>query len=96
MKLFEMEPKIDKLGLKKLEARLQRGGRVHWFICSNHGKLVVFDTNGLAFVPIYRLDFDSEAISKIEIDETTIASNNYVYINGLPTVNAPELNLVNI
>lgn len=96
MKLFEMEPKIDKLGLKKLEVRLQRGGRVHWFICSNHGKLVVFDTNGLAFVPIYRLDFNSEAISKIEIHETTIASNNYVYINGLPTVNAPELNLVTI
>lgn len=96
MKLFEMEPKIDKLGLKKLEARLQRGGRVHWFICSNHGKLVVFDTNGLAFVPIYRVDFDSETISKIEIDEIAIASNNYVYINGLPTVNAPELNLVNI
>lgn len=72
MRLFEMEPKIDKLGLKKLEVRLQRGGRVHWFICSNHGKLVVFDTNGLAFVPIYRLDFDSEAISKIAIDEITI------------------------
>ena len=96
MKLFEMEPKIDKLGLKKLEVRLQRGGRVHWFICSNHGKLVVFDTNGLAFVPIYRLDFDSEAISKIEIDEITTRSYKLVYINGLPTVNAPELNLINI
>ena len=96
MRLFEMEPKIDKLGLKKLEARLQQGGRVHWFICSNHGKLVLFDTNGLAFVPIYRLDFDSEAISNIEIDEITMASNSYIYINGLPTVNAPELNLINI
>ena len=96
MRLFEMEPKIDKLGLKKLEARLLRGGRVHWFICSNHGKLVVFDTNGLAFVPIYRLDFDSEAISKIEIDEITTRSYKLVYINGLPTINAPELNLVNI
>ena len=96
MKLFEMEPKIDKLGLKKLDARLQRGGSVHWFICSNHGKLVVFDTNGLAFVPIYRLDFDSEAINKIDIDEITTPFNKLVYINGLPTVNAPELNLVNI
>lgn len=96
MKLFEMEPKIDKLGLKKLEARLLRGGRVHWFICSNHGKLVVFDTNGLAFVPIYRLDFDSEAISKIEIDEIITPSCKLVFINGLPTINAPEFNLVNI
>lgn len=96
MRLFEMEPKIDKLGLKKLEARLLRGGRVHWFICSNHGKLVVFDTNGLAFVPIYRLDFDSEAISKIEVDEITTPYNKLVYINGLPTINYPELNLVNI
>lgn len=96
MKLFEMEPKIDKLGLKKLEVRLQRGGRVHWFICSNHGTLVVFDTNGLAFVPIYRLDFDSEAISKIEVDEITTPYNKLVFINGLPTINAPEFNLVNI
>mgnify|MGYP004509842441 FL=1 len=96
MKLFEMEPKIDKLGLKKLDARLQRGGRVHRFICSNHGKLVVFDTNGLAYVPIYRLDFDSEAIIKVEIDEINTQFNKLVYINGLPTVNAPELNLVNI
>ncbi len=96
MKLFEMEPKIDKLGLKKLDARLQRDGRVHWFICSNRGKLVVFDTNGLAFVPIYRLDFDSEAISKIEIDEITTPSFRLVYINGLPTINYPEFNLVNI
>ena len=95
MKLFEMEPKIDKLGLKKLEARLQRGGRVHWFICSKNGKLIVFDTNGLAFVPIYRLDFDSEAINKIDIDEIITPSCKLVYINGLPTVNAPELNLVN-
>ncbi len=96
MKLFEMEPKIDKLGLKKLDTRLQRGGRVHWFICSNHGKLVVFDTNGLAYVPIYRLDFDSEAIIKVEIDEINTQFNKLVYINGLPTVNAPELNLINI
>lgn len=96
MRLFEMEPKIDKLGLKKLEVRLQRGGRVHWFICSNHGKLVVFDTNGLAFVPIYRLDFDSEAISKIEIDEIITPFCKLVFINGLTTINAPEFNLVNI
>ena len=95
MRLFEMEPKIDKLGLKKLEARLQRGGRVHWFICSKNGKLIVFDTNGLAFVSIYWLDFDSEAISKMEIDEITTPSCKLVYINGLPTINAPELNLVN-
>lgn len=96
MKLFEMEPKIDKLGLKKLEVRLQRGGRVHWFICSKNGKLIVFDTNGLAFVSIYRLDFDSEAISKIEVDEITTPYNKLVYINGLPTINASEFNLVNI
>ena len=96
MRLFEMEPKIDKLGLKKLDVRLQRGGRVHGFICSNHGKLVVFDTNGLAFVPIYRLDFDSEAMNKIDVDEIITPFNKLVYINGLPTVNAPEFNLVNI
>lgn len=96
MKLFEMEPKIDKLGLKKLDARLQRGGRVHWFICSNHGKLVVFDTNGLAFVPIFKYDFDSEDTSKIKVIELNYWQEKHVFINGLPTVNAPELNLINI
>lgn len=95
MRLFEMEPKIDKLGLKKLEVRLQRGGRVHWFICSNHAKLVVFDTNGLAFVPIYKFDFDSEDISKIKVIELNYWQKKRVFINGSPTVNAPELNLVN-
>lgn len=96
MRLFEMEPKIDKLGLKKLEARLQRGGRVHWFICSKNGNLVVFDINGLAFVPIYKLDFDSEDISKIKVIELNYWQKKHVFINGSPTINDPELNLVNI
>lgn len=33
MKVREMEIQIDKLGLEKLNVRLGKGGRVHWFLC---------------------------------------------------------------
>lgn len=38
MTIQEMEPKIVAFGLKILEARLYRQGRVHWIICADSDK----------------------------------------------------------
>lgn len=46
MKVREMEIQIDKLGLEKLNVRLGKGGRVHWFLCcqnADNGNLVLYD-----------------------------------------------------
>lgn len=52
MKVREMEIQIDKLGLEKLNVRLGKGGRVHWFLCcqnADNGNLVLYDGHGHAY-----------------------------------------------
>ena len=60
MTIKEMEAKIDRLGLEKLEVRLSKGREVDVFICAiknnecaeleeggqHRGNIVVFDGNG--------------------------------------------------
>lgn len=58
MTIAEMEPKIDNLGLKKLEVKLYKGLQVHFFICGienaekdgfHYGDIIVFDSCGKAW-----------------------------------------------
>lgn len=36
MTIAEMEPLIDKIGLKKLEVKMKKGRQVHWFVCGRN------------------------------------------------------------
>ncbi|MDD6553075.1 MAG: hypothetical protein PUF37_05750 [Prevotellaceae bacterium] len=36
MKLCDIEPLIDKMGLDKMEVKLRHNGEVRWFVCVKH------------------------------------------------------------
>lgn len=62
MKIKDMEPQIEKLGLRMLEVRLKEDGEVHFFICTEpnprvwdeddscNSPLIVFDSKGKCWI----------------------------------------------
>ena len=85
MTIQEMEPKIIAFGLKILEARLYRQGRVHWIICADSDKpltnLVIYAEDGKAFLlPNYRLPENVSEI-KLERPQTGPAQWN-IFVDG--------------
>lgn len=85
MTIQEMEPRIIAFGLKILEARLYRQGRVHWIICADSDKeltnLVVYAEDGKAFLlPNYRLPNN---VSEIKLERSQIGPDQWnIFIDG--------------
>lgn len=71
-----MEIQIDKLGLEKLNVRLGKGGRVHWFLCcqnADNGNLVLYDGHGQYVAIISILAVRSmESVGVGHIDRDTV------------------------
>ena len=85
MTIQEMEPKIIAFGLKILEARLSRQGRVHWIICADSDKpltnLVIYAEDGKAFLlPNYRLP---ENVSEIKLERPQTGPDQWnIFVDG--------------
>lgn len=90
MKIVEMEPQIDAMGLKKLEVKLGRGGQVINWVCASDAKedegkytghLIVFDASGRAY-----------STGHVEWNDETLWSINTAIKNGRPlTINGHHL-----
>lgn len=99
MKVREMEIQIDKLGLEKLNVRLGKGGRVHWFLCcqnADNGNLVLYDGHGLAYTLPLSAFWPSEvwkvSVSDISI-ETPFGEDDGVLVDGVLARRSPRLDL---
>lgn len=96
MKLCEMEPKIDALGLDKLEARLGKGGQVSYFLCAigkgSARSLVVYNNKGEAYISFF-FDFPSD-ISYAAIKGH--GSMDCLFVDGKAAGRAEYLDLANV
>lgn len=95
-----MEPQIDKLGLIKLEEKLEHN-EVHYFICAQHtteddefthGEFVVFDKSGRAFIN-WDAEWKTDGNFKVEMLTIPATNRKCLTINGYILTRYPKYDL---
>lgn len=105
MKLEEMEPKIDMMGLKKLEVKMRRAHEVDYFICTTrkvhyddgesafYGELIVFENNGHAWRKTMTKWWEDDGFD-IKVWQCINGHERMLTINDYQMQRAPEYDII--
>lgn len=78
MKIKELEPRIDRIGLEKLNVILEHG-QIKYFVCwdAENKNIVVFDWVGIAWSTIKKIE-KPENINDLKIETKRILEDTYM------------------
>lgn len=78
MKIKELEPRIDRIGLEKLNVILEHG-QIKYFVCwdAENKNIVVFDREGIAWSSIKKIE-KPENINDLKIEKKRLEYNTYI------------------
>ena len=77
MKIKELEPRIDRIGLEKLNVILEHG-QIKYFVCwdAENKNIVVFDSVGIAWSTIKKIE-KPENINDLKVETRRILYDTY-------------------
>lgn len=99
MKIKELEPHIDRIGLEKLNVILENG-QIKYFVCwdDRSRNIVVYDRLGIAWTPLFNIG-KPENVNDITIETKNILVDvkignklnaEFISINGEQTIHVEE------
>lgn len=99
MKIKELEPHIDRMGLEKLNVILEHG-QIKYFVCwdDRSRNIVVYDRLGIAWTPLFNIG-KPENVNDITIETKNILVDvkignklnaEFIRINGEQTIHVEE------